>query len=207
MSAVLETIDSKSTAIIVLDVQPVIMSMIQGSEERLKSIVEAIEAGQKKDCLTVYVRVAFTHEEWSHINSNVKNFHEMKIQMGNQNSAPEFIHVDGQASALHPQVQELVNKGSHLLIRKNRFGPFIKTNLLQELQERRIQNLIVVGFKTSGAVLSTVRFAADHDFKVIVVRDAVLDPDIELDEVLLDKILPEQAHVVTLAEMERALLV
>ncbi|UZJ55617.1 hypothetical protein CBS101457_004937 [Exobasidium rhododendri] len=198
-------VESNKTAVIVLDVQPIIISMIPGSQDRLSNILRVIDAGQAASCLTVYVRVAFEHHEWKSIGPNVKNFYEMKQQMGSHESAPDFLHVSSDMTALHPKVQERVATGASLLIRKTRFGAFSSPELLETLKAHKIDTLVVVGFKTSGAVLSTVRFAADHDFKVVVVRDAVLDPDEEVDTVLLDKVIPEQAHVVDLADVEASL--
>lgn len=193
------------TAVVVLDVQPVIISMVPGSEEVLPNILRVIDAGQKASCLTVYIRVAFEHEEWANIGPNVKNFHGMKTKMGGHDQAPDFIHADSETTRLHPEVDKRVPKGDSIHIRKTRFGPFSNTGLLEKLQSRNIDTLILVGFKTSGAVLSTVRVAADHDFKVIVVADAVTDPDAQCHNVLIEKVFPEQGHVIETSELEAAL--
>lgn len=198
-------LNPSSTAVAVLDVQPFIISMVKGSEERVPNVLRVIDAGQKASCLTIYVSVAFEHDEWAKIGPNLKNFHGLKIQMGSSDTAPDFLHVDSEAAKLHPQVQQRVSKGESFLIRKIRFGPLSHTGLLEKLQSRNIDTLILVGFKTSGAVLSTVRVAADHDFKVIVVEDAITDPDVQSHEALIQKLFPEQGHVVGTFEIEAAL--
>ena len=56
------------------------------------------------------------------------------------------------------------------------------------------------GIITSGVVLSTVRQAADLDYKISVIKDFCHDPDPNVQEVLLEKVLPMQAEVLTSAQ-------
>jgi len=50
---------------------------------------------------------------------------------------------------------------------------------------------------TSGVVLSTLRQAADLDYKLIVLADACLDADAEVHRVLTEKVFPRQADVLS----------
>lgn len=101
--------------------------------------------------------------------------------------------------------------------------------LLGTLKQQGIRHLILIGLATSGAVLSTLRSAYDLDFKVTVVREGCWDHDEvyislriflgghdfikfvylclallnhfqETQRVLLEKIFPKQARVVTMAD-------
>ena len=56
---------------------------------------------------------------------------------------------------------------------------------------------IVAGIVTSGVVLSTVRYASDADFEITVLSDACADTDEEVHRVLVEKVFPVQADVVT----------
>jgi nicotinamidase-related amidase len=49
-------------------------------------------------------------------------------------------------------------------------------------------------------VLSTLRYAADQDYRLVVLADACLDADPEVHRVLTEKIFPRQAEVRTVAE-------
>lgn len=60
-----------------------------------------------------------------------------------------------------------------------------------------IDELVLTGIATSGAVLSTLRQAAGLDFRFTVLADACLDPDAEVHRVLTEKVFPVQADVVT----------
>src|SRR6266516_7528180 len=62
-----------------------------------------------------------------------------------------------------------------------------------------IGTLVLAGAATSGVVLSTVRQAADLDYRLTVLSDGCLDPDPEVHRVLTGKVFPRQASVATAA--------
>src|ERR1700733_12429378 len=59
--------------------------------------------------------------------------------------------------------------------------------------------LILAGISTSGVVLSTLRQAADLDYRLTVLADACADTDGEVHRVLTEKVFPRQAVVTTSA--------
>jgi nicotinamidase-related amidase len=63
-----------------------------------------------------------------------------------------------------------------------------------------VDSLVLTGIATSGVVLSTLRQAADLDFRLTVVRDGCADSDPEVHRVLMDKVFPRQAKVVSASE-------
>lgn len=60
---------------------------------------------------------------------------------------------------------------------------------------------ILAGISTSGVVLSTVRDAADRDYRLYVLEDATADPDVEIHAALTTKVFPRQADVISNAEL------
>lgn len=68
------------------------------------------------------------------------------------------------------------------------------------LRAQRVQTLVLAGIATSGVVLSTLRQAADMDYRLVVLRDGCADADEEVHRVLLDKVFPRQADVRTVDE-------
>ena len=46
-------------------------------------------------------------------------------------------------------------------------------------------------------VLSTVRWGADVNYRLVVIKDACDDPDEEVHRVLTEKLFPRQANVLT----------
>ena len=100
--------------------------------------------------------------------------------------------------AVNPQPGEPV-------LTKRRFGPFSTTNLDEVLKKQGIETLVLMGISTSGCVLSTVRWAADIDYQLIVLSDCCADRDDEVQRVLMEKVFPRQASVVTSQEFLQAL--
>ncbi len=93
-----------------------------------------------------------------------------------------------------------------LIVVKHRVSAFSGSDLDMILRARSVETLILAGFITSGVVLSTVRQAADADYRLIVVKDACADRDDEVHRVLVEKVFPRQATVVTASEVGEALL-
>ncbi len=52
----------------------------------------------------------------------------------------------------------------------------------------------------SGGVLSTLREAADADYRLVVIKDCCADLDQELHNCVLDKLFPPQAQILTARE-------
>jgi nicotinamidase-related amidase len=101
-------------------------------------------------------------------------------------------------TAIHPQVAP---RPDEIVIAKQRVGAFSTTNLETILRAQNITSLILCGIATSGVVLSTVRWAADMDYELVVVEDCCADSDEEVHRVLTQKVFPRQARVVSAQEI------
>jgi nicotinamidase-related amidase len=62
---------------------------------------------------------------------------------------------------------------------------------------------VLTGIATSGVVLSTVREAADKDYRLTVLADCCADGDQEVHQVLTTKVFPRQADVLTVGEWQK----
>ncbi len=103
---------------------------------------------------------------------------------------------------IHPAITP---KSGEMLLTKRRTGPFSTTNLDEVLKKQGIDTLVLMGISTSGCVLTTVRCAADMDYKLIVLSDCCADQDDEVQHVLMEKLFPRQARVVTSQEFFQTL--
>jgi len=103
---------------------------------------------------------------------------------------------------IHPAVSPQLGEP---VLTKRRFGPFSTTNLDDVLKKEGIETLVLMGISTSGCVLSTVRWAVDIDYQLIVLSDCCADRDDEVQRVLMGKVFPRQASVVTSQEFLQAL--
>lgn len=98
------------------------------------------------------------------------------------------------AQQMHPG---MVPHSGELVLTKNKVGPFSSTRLNEVLREQGIDTLVLLGISTGGCVLTTVRCAADMEYKLIVLSDCCADPDTEVHRVLMEKLFPRQADVIT----------
>ena len=88
---------------------------------------------------------------------------------------------------------------------KVKSSPFSNTAIDIMLREMGRDSLVLMGVATSGCVLSTVRWAADINYKLTVVSDACDDSDPEVHRVLTEKLFPRQGTVMTTQEFLQAL--
>ena len=88
---------------------------------------------------------------------------------------------------------------------KHRVNAMFGTDLEMSLRANNIETLIILGYATSGVVLSTTRYASDADFRLIIVEDCCSDQDPEVHDFLTQRIFPRQADVVQSADVIQAL--
>ena len=86
------------------------------------------------------------------------------------------------------------------VIVKRRVSAFSGSDLDVLLRAAGAETLVLAGIATSGVVLSTVRQAADLDYRLTVLADACADRDPEVHRVLTEKVFPRQAVVTTTDE-------
>jgi nicotinamidase-related amidase len=86
------------------------------------------------------------------------------------------------------------------VVTKLRVSAFSGSDLEVILRAHGVDTLILAGIATSGVVLSTLREAADKDYRLIVLSDACLDADPEVHSVLMEKVFPRQADIMTVDE-------
>ncbi|MFP3898812.1 MAG: cysteine hydrolase family protein [Dehalococcoidia bacterium] len=103
---------------------------------------------------------------------------------------------------IHPAIAP---RPGETLLTKRRVGPFSTTNLDKVLKTHGIDTLVLLGISTSGCVLSTVRCGADMDYRIIVLSDCCADRDDEVQRVLMEKVFPRQARVITSQQFLQAL--
>jgi nicotinamidase-related amidase len=193
MSETLPPIDPQNSALLVMDYQPGIIGMLADSEPLVTRMAAALEKARAAGLRICYVRVAFADEDYAAIPATNKSFSRFTGQ-------PGFLHADLPETNVAPAVAP---QPSDIIVRKKRVGAFSTTTLAEQLREHGVDTLILAGISTSGVVLSTVRDAADQDFCLFVLSDCCADPDPEVHEVLMNKVFPRQAYVISAAEFAR----
>ena len=77
--------------------------------------------------------------------------------------------------------------------------------VLLPLRAHNTDTLVLLGHATRGGILSTVRYAADADYRLVVVTDGRADRDAEVHTQLMQRVLLHQATVVSAAAVPQAL--
>jgi len=190
MTSTTPNIDCKKTALLVMDYQPALLNSLPKSDELLTRVAAAISMARDRGVQIGYVRVAFNDSDYAAIPDTNKTLIGVA-------TARRMYHEDPE-TAIHKCVAP---QAGDIIVRKTRIGAFSTTDLHQQLHDRGITNLILAGISTSGAVLSTVRDAADRDYRLYVLADGTADRDSEVHDILIQKIFPRQAYVITTAEL------
>ncbi|HEY2061943.1 MAG TPA: isochorismatase family cysteine hydrolase [Amycolatopsis sp.] len=184
-------IESRRTALLLMDFQPAVLSHLAEPAAVLESAKTALDWAREHDVKAVFVRVAFAPEDYDAIPHHHKAFGP--VRQGR-------LFADGDPSLeIDPALE--VREGD-IVVRKTRFGAFSTTDLHTLLGDESIDTLVVGGISTAGVVLSTVRDASDQDYRIFVLADATADPDPEVHRVVLEKVLSHQADVITTSDLK-----
>lgn len=176
----------QQTALMLMDYQPAVLSHAPNPEAVLENAQSALSWARENGVKVVFVRVAFAPEDYDTIPDHHKAFATMKQGR---------LFPDGDPSLeIHPALE--VDDGD-IVVRKTRYGAFSTTNLHVLLGNESINTLVMGGISTAGVVLSTVRAASDQDYRIFVLADATDDQDPEVHRVLIEKVIPLHADVIT----------
>ncbi len=178
------------TALLVMDVQRGVVERFADDRTYLDLLRQAVEAARAQGLPVVFVRVAFRpgHPEVSPSN---RTFAALASRAGTS------FGVEDPATEVHPALEP--RTGDPVVVKK-RVSAFTGSDLEVLLRSLGITHLVLTGIATSGVVLSTLRDAADRDYELTVLRDGCLDADDEVHRVLIEKVFPRQAEVLSVGE-------
>ncbi len=179
---------NNQAALLVMDVQNGIVERLAIKPELLAPIERAVRAARHAGIPVIFVRVAF-RAGWPEVSRRNKSFARL-VERGGMALAD-------QATQIHESVAP---RSDEAVVTKLRVSAFSGSDLEVILRARGVETLILTGIGTSGVVLSTLREAADRDYRLVVLSDACIDPDAEVHRVLVEKVFPRQAEVMTADE-------
>jgi nicotinamidase-related amidase len=177
-----------ATVLLVMDVQRGIVERFSGDGGYLPRLAGAIGAARAAGIPVIYVVVGF-RPGYPEVSARNKSFSTVA-------SAGRFAAGDPSAE-IHPAVAP---GDGDLIVTKRRVSAFAGSDLDMVLRAGDIESLVLAGIATSGVVLSTLRQAADLDYRLTVLADGCLDADPEVHRVLLEKVFPRQAEVTSIAD-------
>jgi len=179
--------DSAKTAVLTLDIQEGLISLVPGAEAVLPAAAKVTEDAREKGYFLLHVGIGF-EPGYPEIGTRNKRFAMVKER-------GDFVKGSDSAKIHH----EILKPGDPVIY-KNRVSAFAGSSLDIVLRSRGIENLVLMGISTSGIVLSTLRQAADLDFQCTIIKDGCFDRDPEVHRVLTEKIFTAQATVLTAQE-------
>lgn len=187
----------KQSVLLLLDYQIMVTNSLNSSKEFIQRAKDVVAKARSKGITIAHCRVAF-NEDISTIPSTNFTFARFKAnpQMG------QALDINSPASAFH---EDLLPEDGDLVYRKTRVGPFMtgpSATMNDDFRKREIDTIIIAGLATSGAVLSAVRQAADLDYRLVVLKDCCEDNDPAVHTMLVEKVFPRQAHVITSLQLE-----
>lgn len=184
------------TAALCMDYQTGIVSIYtKDDEELLSRASETLKAARASGMKIIHIQVLF-RPGLPEIGTRNVLFKTIK------NSPKHQQLFQGSSAAIHPAVAP---EPSDIIVTKHRVNAFIGTDLEMILRAQDIDTLIMWGIATSGVVLSTMLYAADADYRVIVIRDCCADANAQLHSALMNGVFSRQGTVVTSTEFLDAL--
>jgi nicotinamidase-related amidase len=182
-----------AAVLLVMDVQRGIVERFADDDGYLERVSGAISAARAAGVPVVYVIVGFRpgHPEISPRN---RTFAAAAAAGAYTAGSP--------ATEIHPAIAP---EPGDPVVTKRRVSAFSGSDLEVLLRGLGAGTLVLAGIATSGVVLSTLRQAADLDYRLVVLSDGCLDADPEVHRVLTEKVFPRQADVVTVPEWTASL--
>jgi nicotinamidase-related amidase len=181
----LPSAQDRGTALLLLDLMPVVTPAFGGDDALLSRLAVAAKAAKAAGVHVIHVRVAF-RDGYPDVAPTNKVFSAVTAHYDFTESSP--------GTAPHPALQ--VEPGD-ILVTKRRVSAFAGSDLDLVLRSRAIT--------TSGVVLSTLRQAADLDYRLVVLADGCADAEQHVHDVLIDSVFPAHADVVSIGAWTAAL--
>jgi nicotinamidase-related amidase len=183
------SLDPKTSALLVMDFQTAVVEMIAAEKDALLSRTsKLIEVARKSGMRVIYIVVGF-RVGYPEVSPRNASFGPLRESGRFAEGSPGM--------EVHPAV---ASAPGDVTVTKHRVSAFAGTDLDMILRANGIDTLILTGIATSGVVLSTVRHAADADYRLVVVEDCCADRDPEVHRVLMEKVFARH----TVVKMEEA---
>ncbi len=179
-----------SSALLVMDMQQGIVARLDPDGTVLARCTAAVDAARRAGVPVVFVRIAF-RPGYPEAHPDNAAFGTLRDRVG------EAMTVHGPQTQIHAA---LAARPDDLVVVKKRVSAFAGSDLSLLIGALGARHLVLCGLATAGVVLSTVREAADRDYVLTVLADACGDADPEVHRVLINKVFPRQATVVTVAD-------
>src|SRR5919202_2968576 len=189
------TLDRQHTALLIADFYAAVLPTLPHATERqaVEHTQRLQHAAREAQLLVCYCATVF-RPGYIEISERNKPFSARKHSGQPPISDP--------VQLIHPAVRPAAGE---VVVGKHRVNALHGTALDLILRANARDTRVIIGYATSGVVLSTVRAAADQDYRLVVVEDCCADQDADVHDFLTQRIFPRQAEVVTSSDVIQAL--
>ncbi|MET7613189.1 cysteine hydrolase [Streptomyces seoulensis] len=177
-----------SSALLVMDVQRDVVDLADDGSGYLPRLRGAIDGARAAGIPVVYVVMGLRPGD-PEVSTRSK-------VMANVLRAGLFTE-GAPGTDIHP---DIAPRAGDVVVTKRRGSAFSGSDLDLVLRARDIDSLVLTGIATSAVVLSTLWRAVDLDLGVTVLADGCLDTDPEVHRMLVERLFPQWADVVTVEE-------
>ena len=179
-------LDKTTTALLIADFYVEMMgSLPHAVDRKVVDKTRALQRAARDAGILVCYSATVFRPGYLEISDRNKTFSQRK------NSGQEA--VGDPVQLIPPSVKPMPGE---VVVGKHRVNALFGTDLDMVLRSNNIETLVILGYATSGVVLSTVRYAADLDYRLLVVEDCCSDQDPEVHDFLTQRIFPRQTDVV-----------
>jgi nicotinamidase-related amidase len=189
------TLNKSTTALLIADFYRDMMTTIPHAVDRgVVQKTQALQQAARGAGIMVCYSATVFRPGYPEISQRNKTFSQRKASGQTAVFDPlQVIH-----EAVRPREGEVV-------VGKHRVNALYGTGLEVALRANNIETPVILGYATSGVVLSTTRYAADADYRLFIVEDCCSDQDAAVHDFLIQRIFARQAEVVQSAEVINAL--
>ena len=188
-------LDKSTTALLIADFYADMMTSLSHAVDRgVVAKTQAVQQAARDAGLLVCYSATVFRPGYPEISDRNKTFSQRKAS-----GAPA---VSDPIQVIHEGVRPIEGE---IVVGKHRVNALYGTDLDISLRANNIETIVMLGYATSGVVLSTTRYAADSDYRLYIVEDCCSDSDPEVHDFLTQRIFPRQADVVQSEDVIKAL--
>ena len=176
-------------ALLIMDIMPIVTPAFGGDDALLERLAGAAKSARSAGVPVLFGKVAFRpgYPDVAASNQLFSSLPGMGLDFQESNADTDY----------HPAVRP---QDGDYTFTKRRLSSFAGSDLELLLRSLGVDHVVLTGVATSLVVLSTLRTAADLDYKITVLSDGCADADPEVQQLLMTKVFPGQATVATIAE-------
>ena len=167
-----EILNPRHTALVVWDVQDVLVNRIPNKAEFLSNLKTLLESARNYEVPIIYAKTVLLPVDFQ---SSWRIYGWMKdFDVDTPEKLPDWLQPQAPVSEINSEISP---KGKDVIIEKRAGSIFIGTHFEYMMRNRGINSIIFTGISTEIGVDSCARDSSNRGFYTIVVDDCISSPD------------------------------